>query len=337
MPGSMTGRFLCAAAFGVFIALLTAAPSRGFAQPAPTASPGPDALGQAQALFRLGKYREAISKLDALLQADPRDARALVLRGDAKAEMDDNSGALKDYNAAIGIAPEYQYAYVTRCETRLALDDPGGALTDCNTALRLDATDAHAYQARGDVYFDREAYDLAVADYEKSIALGRRSAYLYASACDANRLVGKLEQAATDCEEAITINPKSRRALWSNARLALVNQRYSAALGNLNTYIAEDPSDSSTGYYFRAVAYNRLKMYQKALDDLQIYVKRTPDDADGYKERAIAKYGLGDKTGALADLETARNDYAKAGDTAAADKVAALSKAIQDGSAIPEP
>ena len=125
----MTGRFLCAAAFGAFIALFAAAPNKGFAQPAPAASPGSDALGQAQALFRLGKYREAIAKLDALLQAEPRNARALVLRGDTKAELDDNNGALKDYNAAIGIAPEYQYAYVTRCETRLALDDPGSALT----------------------------------------------------------------------------------------------------------------------------------------------------------------------------------------------------------------
>ena len=61
-------------------------------------------------------------------------------------------------------------------------------------------------------------------------------------------------------------------------------------------------------------------MFQKALDDLQVYVKRAPDDADGYRERAIAKYGLGDKSGALADLEIAHNNYAKAGDTAAADQ-----------------
>ena len=85
MPGSMTGRFLCAAAFGVFVAAF-AGPTRGFAQPAPAASPGQGGLAQAQALFRLGKYHEAIEKLDAMLQADPRDARALVLRGDAKAE-----------------------------------------------------------------------------------------------------------------------------------------------------------------------------------------------------------------------------------------------------------
>ena len=92
-----------------------------------------------------------------MLQTDPRDARALVLRGDAKAELNDNDAALKDYNTAIGIAPDYQYAYVNRCETRLTLDDPGGALADCNTALKLDATDAHAYQARGDVYLDPRA------------------------------------------------------------------------------------------------------------------------------------------------------------------------------------
>ena len=289
---------------------------------------------KAQGLFHDRKFREAIALLDPYLAANPRDARALVLRGDCKADLEDNQGALRDYNAAIGISPEYQYAYVTRCETRRTLDDIKGALADCDTAIRLDATDALAYEDRGDVYFDRESWSLALADYDKAVELGRSNAYLFAARCDANRLTGNRAKAAADCEKAFALDPKSRRALWSNGRLALTGERYTDAVAHLNSYIAQDSKGSNTAYYFRGYAYNRLGSYKLALEDLQTYVQRAPKDADGYRERGIARNGLGDKEGALADLDVAQRDYRKDGNTPEADRVAAMVKAVRAGQPI---
>ena len=50
---------------------------------------------KADSLFRERKFREAIAVLDPYLVAHPRDARALVLRGDAKADLGDNESALR--------------------------------------------------------------------------------------------------------------------------------------------------------------------------------------------------------------------------------------------------
>ncbi len=50
-------------------------------------------------------------------------------------------------------------------------------------------------------------------------------------------------------------------------------------------------------------------------------MQRQPSDPDGFKERAVASYGLGDKAGALADLEAALRGYRRNGDTTAADRV----------------
>lgn len=314
------------------------APSAGFAAPQPPAPPadatsadaGSD-YGRAQALFRARKFKEAIALLDTYLLAHPRDARALVLRGDCKADLEDNEGALHDYNSAIKIDPEFQYAYVTRCETRLQLDDTAGALSDCDTAVRLDATDALAYEDRADVQFQREAYDLALTDYDKAIELGRSSAYVFAARCDTERLVGKYDRAKADCEKALTVDPKSRRGLWARGRLALAQARYSDGIGDFNAYIAQDPKASDVAYYFRALAYNRIQSYKLALEDLQTYIQRRPTDPDGYKERAIASYSTGDKAGALADLDTALRGYRKDGNTVAADRVTAMTTAIQAG------
>ncbi|GAC1659869.1 MAG: hypothetical protein NVS4B13_06130 [Candidatus Elarobacter sp.] len=306
----------------------------------PTATPAPDdaanGYARAQALFRERKFREAVAALDPYLAAHPRDARALVLRGDAKADVGEHVSALRDYNTAIGIEPEYQYAYVTRCETRLQLDDVSGALTDCDAGVRLDAQDPLAYEDRADVHFQREAYQLALNDYTKAIELGRSSAYIFAARCDTERLLGKRERAKTDCEKALSLDPKSRRGLWARGRLALVETRYTAGIADLNAYIAQNPKASDTAYYFRGLAYNRISSYRLALEDLRTYVQRQPTDPDGYKERALASFGVGDKAAALADLDAALRGYRKSGDTGAADRVGTMSKAIHAGKT-PEP
>jgi tetratricopeptide (TPR) repeat protein len=306
----------------------------GAAADAPAATPAADensGYAKAQTLFHDRKFKEAIALLDPYVAAHPRDARALVLRGDCKADLGDNEGALVDYNSAIKVEPEYAYAYVTRCETRLALHDKSGALRDCDTAIRLSADDALAYEDRGDVHFELEAYDLALNDYDKAIGLGRSSAYVFAARCDTERLTDKRERARADCTKALEIDPKSRRALWAHGRLALVETRYRDGIADFNAYILQDPAKSDVAYYFRGLAYNRIQSYRLALEDMQTYVQRRPDDPDGYRERAVANAATGDKAGALADLATALRGYRKAGDGVAADRVTTMIEAVRAG------
>ncbi len=304
-----------------------------------TAAPEPTAVDypSAQQLFKQKKYADVVAALDTYLHEHPRDARGFVLRGDAKAELGNNQGALGDYNVAIGIDPEFEYAYVTRCETRLDVGNAQGALADCNNALRLSPDDGQAYKDRGDVYFESDSFPEALADYDKAIALGETTAYVYAARCDVERLVDKHADARTDCDRALAMDPKSRRGLWSRGRLALSESRFTDGIADMNAYIMLDPKGSDLGYYFRGFAYNRVQSWRNALDDLQTYVQRRPADPDGYRERAIARSGLADKTGALADMNEAISGYRKKGDTGAAARVAAMVKALNDGRPLTPP
>jgi tetratricopeptide (TPR) repeat protein len=329
-------RFGRVVAGAILLAGLCAASPRlvSAADPAPAAAADADAgFERAQALFRDRKFSECVAAATAFIAAHPRDARALVLRGDCKADLQDNSGALKDYNSAIAVAPDYQYAYVTRCETRLELGEAAGALADCDTAVRLDGTDGLAYEDRGDVQFELDAYDLALLDYDKAISLGRSSAYVYAARCDTERLVNKRDRAKPDCEKALEIDPKSRRGLFARARLAMVETRYVDGIADLNAYIALNPKASDTAYYYRGFSYNRISKFALALEDLRTFVQLRPSDPDGYRERGLASFELGDKTGALADFDVALRGYRRDGNTTAADRVAAMVKAIADGKA----
>src|SRR5947209_1907761 len=277
-----------------------------------------DGYTRAAALFHAGQFHESLTAIDEYISAHPQDARALVLRGDNKADLGDQRAALKDYDAALKMNPQYQYGYATRCETRLLLDDDSGALADCEMALKLDSSDPLAYEDRGDVQFARQAYDLALADYDKAVSLGRSNTYLFAARCDSERLVGNIDLAKADCDKSLTLDPKSRRGLWAFGRIALVEKRYGDGISTLTAYIALDPNKSTTAYYFRALANNALKNYGAALADLNIYVERAPTDGDGYKERALALYGRGDKNAARNDLSTAKLRYTKGGDQAGA-------------------
>jgi tetratricopeptide (TPR) repeat protein len=136
----------------------------------PALADGPSTYDRALALFNTKDYKGAIALIDPFLKANPTDARALVLRGDARASLNDDIGALRDYDAAIAANPQYQYAYATRCDTRRDESHLDAALDDCNRAISLDGTDPLAYEYRANVRFDLNQYAEAVSDYDPARA-----------------------------------------------------------------------------------------------------------------------------------------------------------------------
>jgi len=57
-------------------------------------------------------------------------AEAYLNRGLALANLDDNRGAIADYNLAINVNPNYYLAYNNRAWTKSVLGDPKGAVAD---------------------------------------------------------------------------------------------------------------------------------------------------------------------------------------------------------------
>ncbi len=288
----------------------------------------------ARGLFHAKHYKEAVEILDTYLKTHPRDAEAFVLRGDSKADLDDNDGALADYNSAIAIDPQYAYAYATRCQTRLEMKDRSGALDDCNQAIKLNPRDGIAYKWRGDVYFDDASYQLALTDYDKAESLGESTVLLYSSRCNTERLLSMMDRARTDCAKAMELDPKSTSALWAHGRLMMASNHYADAVGDWNSYLIAIDSDTSIGYYWRAESLNHLGRYSLALADLEKYVPSHADDGDGYRERGIAQAGLGHKDAALTDLEKAARTYRTQGDQDDATNVDAMIAKLKAGQPI---
>ena len=86
--------------------------------------------------------------------------------------MNDNKGALQDYNKAIELNPNFAMAYNNRGNLRKDMNDKEGALQDYNKAIELNPNDADVYNNRADFYLKMNDLDKALADVNHSIDLG---------------------------------------------------------------------------------------------------------------------------------------------------------------------
>ena len=79
--------------------------------------------------------------------------------------------AIKDYNRAIQIEPDYADAYNNRGSVYAQKGDLDSAIKDFTDAIYFKPDDATSYINRGNVYIDKGKLELAIKDYTKAIKL----------------------------------------------------------------------------------------------------------------------------------------------------------------------
>jgi len=82
------------------------------------------------------------------------------------------AGAIKDYNHAIRLQPDYADAYFNRAIARKANNYLIGALADYDKVLRLNPDFTDAYYNRAKIWEQKENHSKAIADYQKYLDLG---------------------------------------------------------------------------------------------------------------------------------------------------------------------
>jgi serine/threonine protein kinase len=173
-----------------------------------------------------------------------------------------------------------------------------------NTATKAKLTAVADPYAQANVLMKRGEYADAVPYFSQAIAMkpdyrsyfGRASAY---------QRLERLEQAVDDYTQAVRFNgavamPYHERAVCL-ARLGQDDR----ALADYNKAIELTP-DYALSWNGRGVIYLRRKDYQKAISDFTEAIRLKPALDQAYKNRAAARKALGDKAGADADLNQAR-------------------------------
>jgi tetratricopeptide (TPR) repeat protein len=219
---------------------------------------------------------EVISSCTAVIQSGQETgknlAAAFTIRGRAYRAKGDYDHAIADYTEAIRIESNYGLAFYSRGIAYFNKKDYDRAVADYTESLRLAPRDIIALQNRGHAYQAKQNYDSAIADYSEAIRIEPKFAYAFNDRCYVRAIVGhELQQALTDCNEALRLVPNDFHTLDS-----------------------------------RGFAYLRLGEFEKAITDYNAVLKFNPRQAGSLYGRGLAKQKMGDTAGGDADIVAAK-------------------------------
>ncbi len=245
---------------------------------------------------------EATTKAIELLKDDPvEQSAALVLRA---LTQDDNTSRLADLNAAAEADPTNIEAFQARAALRMQMNDVEGAITDLEKVLLKDPTNQAVAGAAVQKLVDLDRVDDAMALITKMLA-AKPSEGMYRMRAILYRSEQKFDEALSDLNKAIAIQPKDPMSLLQRAELALDRDDVKAAKADFRAALQAAPqiinAEATIALRSRiALQENRLA---DAINDAQLLLDARPGDLFR-RMRLATLYSLDNRPRKAIDLYT---------------------------------
>jgi len=247
-----------------------------------------------------GRYREAIDYLNILLRSEPHEYEGYFLRGVAKFNLDDLSGAQADFTLAISEKPAYTQALQYRAITRSRLGLYKESLEDFEAALSFRPNDAAIYYSRGVTYFLNQDFANSVSDFTCFIRLQPREPEGYLNRGTSRLYLKDTVGAESDYNQAINVNPYWGDSYMRRGLLRLMKNQYKASIEDLNKSLSIDTT-FAIAYFYRAIAKNNVSDLKGALADFNSSIRHDSTNSVAYFNRAILRSQIGDYNNAILD------------------------------------
>lgn len=160
-------------------------------EPIPSASPPPTSA-------MLEEYRRTLAEATEAIKADAKDAGAFRRRAEAKRELGDLSGSIRDYGRAIALNPKDPQLYLERARAGYRSGNVRIALNDSSRAIELDPNLAAAYALRARARGDNAEHREAAEDWSKVIECDPQNVEAYRLRGTARFALGDAEGACAD-------------------------------------------------------------------------------------------------------------------------------------------
>ncbi len=267
----------------------------------------------ASKLFKQGSYAEALAKIETVITANPRDARARFLQGLILTEQNKPADAIKVFSALTEDYPELPEPYNNLAVLYASQGQYDKARKSLEMAIRTHPSYAIAHENLGDVYakMASEAYDKAL-QLDRSNAAAQTKLAMIKDLFTGSVVPGKGSPETTDVAAATlpaaTEKPATTAAkptpsamkADTDAVLAAVNG-WAKAWSNkdANAYLAYyAPNFQVPGGEARAnwEATRRDRIVRPKLIEVSVGSPKVSFDANG---RAVVKFRQGYKSDAL--------------------------------------
>lgn len=234
------------------------------------------------------------------LLAHPTSAIEYVMRGTAKAQLNDPQQAIADYDLAIAMNPHLLLAYNNRGNLYQYLGDLERALADFSKVLEIDSRSAIAYNNRAIIYTQCEQFAAAVVDYQQAIELQPDFVSAYNNLGNNYCQMGKFAEAIASYTKAIELDANFAVAYSNRANVYRVRDEIEPALADYNRAIELDPN-LIIAHYNRGICYRQIGNHQAAIADYTQTIDLDRQYLHAYYHRGNARKYLGDNHGAIAD------------------------------------
>lgn len=318
-------------------------------------------LGRAETYLNMGEDDRSLEDLEQALRLDPRQPHAYFLRAQIFKKKKLKDQAMADLHRAVELDRTYlakdkelttkvddgdNLAEIIKLNGKhsvlaakligrgLDLERAGdhlAAIKELTEAILASPDSLEAYKWRAELYMSMSSFELARDDCSRAIEITPGDPKLHAMRAKANLELGNCDEALADYTKAIELSTSPPASLYE-AR-GLVHSRHgesNKAVADFTKAIQTDPT-GSTAYLDRGLEYMVEKQFQKAIDDFTVSIKNANDVTVCYKFRGQARNELGDKDGAISDLEKAAELYAKDHDLFGSKQVSKLITRVKHG------
>ena len=237
-------------------------------------------------------FSKAIKDYDQAITLDPQYAEAYYNRGLAKGAQGRHEEAIHDFTQAIAINSKYVEVYYNRGFAKYKLGRNEEAIEDYDQTIALDSKHVYAYNNRGIAKGEMGNYAEAIQDYDRAIALDSKDAIAYNNRGLAKGEMGNYAEAIKDYDQAIAINPREASAYNNRGLAKFESGEHEEAIKDFDQAIKLD-STYIDAYNNRGDAKSALGRHKEAIQDYDQAIELDTQYAEAYSNRGHAKIALG--------------------------------------------
>ena len=204
---------------------------------------------------------------------------------------------------AIALDPSFPASYLPRGNVRIRLGDLDGAIADANKLIELRPDHPGGYAIRAWAEIEQGDTNAAAKDFAiatQPLPPEQQSWDAYFVRCLALSAVQQYEQARSDCERVIELNPEQYVALGELAAASLNLDDFDNAIKYADKVLKVEPKNV-TMLVTRGTANRQLKHYEQADADFTRAIDADPKSVLAYQGRAVVRLYLDRGDEALAD------------------------------------
>ena len=215
--------------------------------------------------IRIKNYIQAVKNFDEYFRLEDDSYLAYYFRGVAKSGLGEIEEAIKDYNSAINIQPNYAMTYFDR----------GFLMYLCSQHEKM-------------ILDNEEAMEKMILDNEEAMVKDPYFVQSYYNCAYANYMLGKYGKAIEHFTTVLQFDHKNSITYFGRAGAYYRLGKYEHAVQDFRHAIELEP-EYTEAYYSRASAYYMLEKYKEALQDFTRAIELKQEYAEAYFGRASGK------------------------------------------------